>query len=245
VFEILNAGGSYYSTPTTLVNFNGTNGATQSPRMTTRRFPVPWLAEKIAGGYVVRDANGQSLAYIYSRANEAEAIWLQPWPRRSIASPRPDIPVAPSGSPNTRGCARGRASSPRFRHAGAGRRPCPLALREARSPKRPQAPQPGFPARRRATPAPAPRASRRVPPLVLMPATPNSGCVPVGVRYRRRCRRAHRESWRLLLTRSRHSRREKTYSKSSRFFSSSSIRNVAVLLVLPRPLVVFVNSMVA
>ena len=28
-----------------------------------RRFPPPWKAEKIAGGYVVRDANGQSLAY--------------------------------------------------------------------------------------------------------------------------------------------------------------------------------------
>jgi hypothetical protein len=28
---------------------------------------------KIPGGYVVRDANGQALAYIYSRKNEAEA----------------------------------------------------------------------------------------------------------------------------------------------------------------------------
>jgi hypothetical protein len=42
--------------------------------MTTRRLPVPWLAEKIAGGYVIGDANRQSLAYIYSRANEAEAM---------------------------------------------------------------------------------------------------------------------------------------------------------------------------
>jgi hypothetical protein len=25
-----------------------------------RRFPAPWREEKIAGGYVVRDANGQS-----------------------------------------------------------------------------------------------------------------------------------------------------------------------------------------
>jgi hypothetical protein len=38
-----------------------------------RRFPAPWRAEKIAGGYVVRDANGQALAYLYSRENEAEA----------------------------------------------------------------------------------------------------------------------------------------------------------------------------
>jgi hypothetical protein len=27
-----------------------------------RRFPPPWRADKIAGGYVVRDANGQALA---------------------------------------------------------------------------------------------------------------------------------------------------------------------------------------
>jgi hypothetical protein len=26
-----------------------------------RRFPSPWRAEKIPGGYVVRDANGQAL----------------------------------------------------------------------------------------------------------------------------------------------------------------------------------------
>jgi hypothetical protein len=38
-----------------------------------RRFPAPWRAEKIAGGYIVRDANGQGIAYLYSRENEAEA----------------------------------------------------------------------------------------------------------------------------------------------------------------------------
>jgi hypothetical protein len=38
-----------------------------------RRFPAPWRADKIPGGYVVRDANGQALAYLYSRENEAEA----------------------------------------------------------------------------------------------------------------------------------------------------------------------------
>jgi hypothetical protein len=41
--------------------------------MTTRRFPPPWRAEPIPGGYVVRDAKGQALAYLYSRDNEAEA----------------------------------------------------------------------------------------------------------------------------------------------------------------------------
>ena len=29
--------------------------------MTFRRFPAPWSADKIPGGYVVRDANGQAL----------------------------------------------------------------------------------------------------------------------------------------------------------------------------------------
>jgi hypothetical protein len=42
--------------------------------MTSRRFPAPWRAEKIPGGYVVRDANGQAIAYIYSRESEAEAL---------------------------------------------------------------------------------------------------------------------------------------------------------------------------
>ena len=41
--------------------------------MPSRRFPAPWSADKIPGGYVVRDANGQALAYIYSRDNEDEA----------------------------------------------------------------------------------------------------------------------------------------------------------------------------
>jgi hypothetical protein len=40
-----------------------------------RRFPPPWRADKIpGGGYVVRDANGQKLAYIYSRATLVEAM---------------------------------------------------------------------------------------------------------------------------------------------------------------------------
>jgi hypothetical protein len=42
--------------------------------VTTRRFPPPWRTDKIPGGCVVRDANGQALAYIYSRDSEAEAM---------------------------------------------------------------------------------------------------------------------------------------------------------------------------
>ena len=43
-----------------------------------RRIPIeasgaPWHAEPMPGGYVVQDANGQALAYIYSRHNEAGA----------------------------------------------------------------------------------------------------------------------------------------------------------------------------
>ena len=39
-----------------------------------RRFPAPWRADKISGGYVVRDANGQALVYVYSRDNDSEAL---------------------------------------------------------------------------------------------------------------------------------------------------------------------------
>jgi hypothetical protein len=38
-----------------------------------RRFPPPWTVEKIPGGFKVYDANGQSLAYVYSRENPNDA----------------------------------------------------------------------------------------------------------------------------------------------------------------------------
>ena len=38
-----------------------------------RGFPAPWRADKMPGGYAVRDANGQTLAFVYSRENEDEA----------------------------------------------------------------------------------------------------------------------------------------------------------------------------
>jgi hypothetical protein len=41
--------------------------------MTDHRFPPPWTVEKIPGGLVVRDANGQSLAYVYYRENDSDA----------------------------------------------------------------------------------------------------------------------------------------------------------------------------
>jgi hypothetical protein len=39
-----------------------------------RRIPPPWRAEKMPGGYVVRDASGQALAHVYARATMAEAM---------------------------------------------------------------------------------------------------------------------------------------------------------------------------
>ena len=41
--------------------------------MTERRFPPPWTVEKIPGGFKVIDAQGQSLAYVYSRKSAADA----------------------------------------------------------------------------------------------------------------------------------------------------------------------------
>jgi hypothetical protein len=40
----------------------------------SRRFPPPWLVEQIPGGFKVLDANGQSLAYVYTR--DGYRIWL-------------------------------------------------------------------------------------------------------------------------------------------------------------------------
>jgi len=37
--------------------------------MIDRRFPSPWTVVVILGGLKVCDANGQSLAYVYSREN--------------------------------------------------------------------------------------------------------------------------------------------------------------------------------
>jgi hypothetical protein len=39
----------------------------------SRRFPAPWTVEEIPGGYKVKDANGQSLAYVYGRETRADA----------------------------------------------------------------------------------------------------------------------------------------------------------------------------
>ena len=38
-----------------------------------RRFPPTWTVEQIPGGYKMKDANGQSLAYVYGRESKADA----------------------------------------------------------------------------------------------------------------------------------------------------------------------------
>ena len=38
-----------------------------------RRFPAPWTVEALDGGFKVVDANGQSLAYVYSRETKDAA----------------------------------------------------------------------------------------------------------------------------------------------------------------------------
>jgi hypothetical protein len=50
---------------------DSTDGVTMADG--SRRFPTPWRANKITGGYVVRGATGQALAYLCSRENEDEA----------------------------------------------------------------------------------------------------------------------------------------------------------------------------
>ena len=35
--------------------------------------PPPWTAQRIPGGYVVKDATGQSLAYVYARETRTDA----------------------------------------------------------------------------------------------------------------------------------------------------------------------------
>jgi hypothetical protein len=40
----------------------------------SRRFPAPWRPDRIPGGYVVRDATGQIVAWVYARASTAEAM---------------------------------------------------------------------------------------------------------------------------------------------------------------------------
>ena len=46
-------------------------GETSSPnRLAARNFPPPWEVERVPGGFVVKDANGQSLAHVYADSQQ-------------------------------------------------------------------------------------------------------------------------------------------------------------------------------
>lgn len=40
------------------------------PKEHQRRFPSPWTATRVAGGWRVQDANGQDIAYVYGRDDQ-------------------------------------------------------------------------------------------------------------------------------------------------------------------------------
>jgi len=42
--------------------------------MSARRFPPPWSAEVTPNCFIVRDANGQQLAYVYYESEPGRAI---------------------------------------------------------------------------------------------------------------------------------------------------------------------------
>jgi hypothetical protein len=53
------------------------------PTPTTRRFPSPWSAEETEACYIVRDHNGQALAYVYFEGEPGRA--------RGGEAPHPDV----------------------------------------------------------------------------------------------------------------------------------------------------------
>ena len=66
--------------------------------MTERKFPPPWTVETIPGGLKVCDANGQSLAYVYSRKNPNDAhmakVLTEDEARRRASQPYSATPSA-------------------------------------------------------------------------------------------------------------------------------------------------------
>jgi hypothetical protein len=53
--------------------------------MPTRRFPPPWIVEELDACFVVRDHNGQALAYVYFEDEPGRAISSQVAARRGAA----------------------------------------------------------------------------------------------------------------------------------------------------------------
>jgi len=64
------------------------------PEQSTSVFPSSWRVEQIDGGYVVKDANGRSIAYVYGRATPvADAHILTMDEARRIASNIAKLPT--------------------------------------------------------------------------------------------------------------------------------------------------------
>jgi hypothetical protein len=51
-------------------------GQPQARCLMPRRFPTAWSAERIPGSFVVKDATGQSLAYVYASERRLSSALL-------------------------------------------------------------------------------------------------------------------------------------------------------------------------
>jgi hypothetical protein len=67
-----------------------------------RRFPAPWVAEPIPGGFIVKDANGITVAWVYSRddlvRNTGGHGWLTSDEARRIAAGIARLPALIGGA---------------------------------------------------------------------------------------------------------------------------------------------------
>jgi hypothetical protein len=88
--------------------------------MTPRRFPPPWVDEELDACFVVRDHNGQQLAYVYFEdepgrrsvaklltRDEARVAVKKPRPNRTLALSRPCTEVVSALIPNVPGARMG------------------------------------------------------------------------------------------------------------------------------------------
>lgn len=79
-----------------------------------RRFPPPWTPHEIPGGYLVKDARGITVAWVYARddlhARSNGQAWLTTDEARRIAkaiSRLPELlaPASPAADPDSEGTA--------------------------------------------------------------------------------------------------------------------------------------------
>jgi hypothetical protein len=67
------SGPTYIETKTTVARRDNVTVATQASKLVFQAARTPWHAGPMPRGYAVRDADGQALAFIYSRDSEGEA----------------------------------------------------------------------------------------------------------------------------------------------------------------------------